>query len=348
MNTRFLKGKRSGRGDRRGAMLVMIGVVFVILFISAAFAIDIARMHVTRSELRTATDAAAKAAVEALGRQQSVEAGRAAAVAIAQRNIVAGGGLNLRGSDIEFGGAVAQADGSFDFDPDAPFINSARVVGSRTDASLDGAVSLFFAPVFGVENFQPTQVATATRTDRDIAVVLDVSGSMASQGRFQALRNGLDVFLQELDATRQREMVSLSVYSSNSRKLQELTDDTNQIRDAFSNERPGGLTAIGRGLGTGLDSILNDSESRPFALKSIVVMTDGRQNRGVDPTVIARQCANQDVTVHTITFSSGANQELMRNVAQIASGEHLHAENNQQLVDAFRDIARQLQVLLIE
>ncbi len=348
MNTNFQKCNQRGRGDRRGAMLVMIAVVFVILFISAAFAIDIARMHVTRSELRTATDAAAKAAVEALGREQSIAAGTAAAVEIARRNVVAGKGLGLRESDIEFGGSVAQPDGSFTFDPDSSFVNAARVIGSRTSGSLDGSVNLFFAPIFGVENFQPSQVATATRTDRDIALVLDVSGSMSKKGRFAALRNGLNVFLQELDSTSQQEFVSLTAYSTESRKLQELTDDMNQVRDKFSRQRPGGFTAIGRGLGTGLDSITNDPRSRPFALKSIIVMTDGNQNRGVNPTVIARQCANQDVTVHTITFSDGANQRLMREVANLASGQHLHARNNQQLVDAFREIARQLQVLLIE
>jgi len=348
VNTKFKIKNPRFRNDRHGAMLVLIGVVFVVLFIAAAFAIDVARIHVTRSELRTATDAAAKAAVESLGRQQSVEAATQAALAIAQRNIVAGNGLDLIPSNIVFGGAVAQEDGSFSFDPDAPFINSARVIGARTDASPDGSVGLFFAPVFGVDNFQPTQVATATRTDRDIALVLDVSGSMGIEGRFEALQNGLDVFLGELDATRQDEMVSLTVYSTNSRKSHELTNQLQLVRDAFAEETPNGFTAIGEGLETGLDSIINDPNARPFALKSIVVMTDGRQNRGIGPELVAAQAADSNVTVHTITFSDGANQALMQQVANIANGTHLHAENDEQLVQAFRDIARQLQVLLIE
>ena len=348
MSTKFQIDNRGVRNDRRGAMLVMIGVVFVILFVAAAFAIDVARIHVTRSELRTATDAAAKAAVESLGREQSISAATDAALAIAQRNIVAGNGLDLVRSNIQFGGAVQQDDGSFSFDPDAPFTNSARVIGARTAGSPDGAVGLFFAPIFGVENFQPTQVATATRTDRDIALVLDVSGSMNISGRFEALQNGLDVFLRELDATSQDEVVSLTVYSTRSRKTHELTNNLDQIRDAFAEETPAGFTAIGEGLRTGLDSILRDPNARPFALKSILVMTDGRQNRGVPPDVVARQAARQNVTVHTITFSEGANQGLMEQVATIGSGLHLHAENDTQLVDAFRDIARQLQVLLIE
>ena len=42
-------------------MLPLVAVVLIILFVSACLAIDIARIHVTRSELRTATDAAARA-----------------------------------------------------------------------------------------------------------------------------------------------------------------------------------------------------------------------------------------------------------------------------------------------
>jgi len=329
-------------------MLVMIGVVFVLLFISAAFAIDVARIHVTRSELRTATDAAAKAAVEALGREQSIEAGRQAAIAIAQRNVVAGTGLNLDPSNIEFGGSVAQDDGSFSFDPNAELVNSARVIGARTAGSPDGSVGLFFAPIFGVEDFEPTQVATATRTERDIAMVLDVSGSMGTNGRFEALQNGVAVFLQELDATRQSERLSLSVYSRTARKRVDLTEDFEQIRAAFAEETPQGRTAIGLGLEVGIDSIINDAGVRPFALKSVVLMTDGNQNTGISPEFIAPSAADQGVVIHTITFTDGANQRLMQEVADITSGTHVHAENNAQLADAFREIARQLSVVLIE
>ncbi len=72
--------------DRRGAMLPLLAVVLVILFVAAALSIDIARIHVTRSELRTATDAAARAGVEALGREQSTAAATDAAMAMAKAN----------------------------------------------------------------------------------------------------------------------------------------------------------------------------------------------------------------------------------------------------------------------
>ena len=59
------------RFDRAGAALPLIAVLLIFLFVSAVIGVDIARMHVVRSELRTATDAAARAAVEAIGRTES-------------------------------------------------------------------------------------------------------------------------------------------------------------------------------------------------------------------------------------------------------------------------------------
>ena len=61
------------RFDRAGAALPLIAVTLIFLFVSAVIGVDIARMHVVRSELRTATDAAARAGVEAIGRTESRE-----------------------------------------------------------------------------------------------------------------------------------------------------------------------------------------------------------------------------------------------------------------------------------
>ena len=342
--------KRIHNSSRAGAMLPLIAVSTVILLVCAALCIDIARIHVTRSELRTATDAAARAGVEALGREQSRQAAIDAALAVARENAVAGDGLDLTAADIQFGTARQNTDGSFEFEPDSQTnsINSVRVIGSRVNGSLDGPVNMLFGTIFGADTFQPTQVATATRLDRDIAMVLDKSGSMASFNRFVALLNGVDVFLAELEESPQNENVSLTVYDTFPQKLVDMTPDLVAISDAINNETPGGFTGIGRALEVGLDSIENDANSREFSLKSVVLMTDGNQNRGVTPDVIAQQAADEGIIVHTITFSEGANQALMQEVADITGGIHLHAETDQQLIEAFETIANQIQVLLIE
>jgi Mg-chelatase subunit ChlD len=330
-------------------MLPLIAIVMVILFVAAVLAIDIARVHVTRSELRTATDAAARAGVEALGREQSRSAAVDAAMAVARKNVVAGKGLSLDPDNILFGVATENKDGTFEFKENGgSAINAVRVVGSRAANSPDGPVNMLFGRLFGQDVFEPVQSATATRLDRDIALVLDKSGSMQNFGRFEALLNGLDVFLAELETTSQKENVSLTAYDEFPEKLVDMTPDLVAISNAMRDQKPGGFTGIGRGLQTGLDSIRKDRNAREFSLKSIVLMTDGNQNRGPGPEKIAEKCQKEGVVVHTITFSQGADRDLMKKVASITGGIHLHAENNAELVSAFQTIAKQIQVLLIE
>ena len=335
--------------DRTGAMLPMVAVTIVILFIACSFAVDIARMHLTRSELRTSTDAAARAAVESLGRVQNTEQARDAAIALARRNIVAGSGLTLEPSNIVFGNATQGSDGRFTFSEDTSVINSVRVVGERTPTSPDGPVSLLFGPLLGTDSFSPTASSTAVRLDRDIALVLDKSGSMGKNGRFQALLNGVDVFLDEMERSIPEERVSLTVYDTFPTKLVDMTDQLITIRDSIAQQSPSGRTGIGRALEVGIDSILNDPGTRgAFSLKSVVLMTDGNQNEGVNPVQIAQLASDLGITVHTITFSSGANEQLMEQCAAITGGLHVHADTNQELLEAFDTIANTIQVLTIE
>ena len=165
MKTSSYKNRRQ---NRDGAMLPYVAVVIILLFIAAVFAIDVASIHVVRSELRTATDAAAKAAVEALGREQSTAAGIEAALRIAEANTVAGVGLQLDPNNIVFGSSGQNNDGTFFFDEGGSPLNAARVTGERTANSPQGPVGLFFAPVLGrtdssLSNLQrqPESIATS-------------------------------------------------------------------------------------------------------------------------------------------------------------------------------------------
>ena len=341
--------QRTQQQNRTGAMLPMVAVVIVILFVACAFAADIARMHLTRSELRTATDAAARAGVETLARAEDTNLATEAALAIARENIVAGVGLNLNPDQIVFGNSVRGEDGRFQFTESSDVINSVRVVGERTADSPDGPVSLLFGPLLGTDTFSPTMASTAVRVDRDIAIVLDKSGSMGREGRFEGLQNGLDVFLTAMEESIPEEHVSLTVYDTFPQKLVDMTADTIALREAFATQSPDGFTGIGRALEVGLDSILNDAGSRgPFTLKSVVLMTDGRQNRGINPIAVSQRAKRLGITVHTLTFSEGANQDLMIRVAENTGGIHVHADTNEQLADAFDRIARTIQVLTIE
>jgi uncharacterized protein YegL len=342
--------KKRQRPDksRNGAILPFVAVCIIILFVAAALSVDIARIHVTRAELRTATDAAARAAVETLSRTQSTDQAIASAKDLAASNLVAGEPLLLKDSNIVFGRSQPTSDGAFDFVPGLQPFNSARVTGERVTGSPSGPVGLMFGPLFGVTKFEPVQTSTATRLDRDIALVLDVSGSMASFGRFEALQNAITVFLAEIQSSPDDEFVSLSIYNQDAKNLVKITQDMQSIDDEFRRQSPGGFTAIGRGLKVGLKSVKKDPLARGFAEKTVILMTDGNHNTGVNPLVVADDAVKDNITVHTITFSRGANQTLMRQVAEKTGGIHLHADTDSQLIDAFREIALQLPILLTE
>ena len=142
--------------------------------------------------------------------------------------------------------------------------------------------------------------------------------------------------------------MSLSTYSTTAQQNIELTPDLESIRTMVDGLTAGGFTAIGNGLLVGSDSLVEDANVRPFSAKTVVVMTDGNHNTGPSPVTTVQTAVDRDQIVHTITFSSGANQSLMRRVADLGNGNHVHADNNSELNDAFREIAQTIAVILID
>ncbi|MCA9156878.1 MAG: VWA domain-containing protein [Planctomycetales bacterium] len=338
--------------NRRGAMMILVAVSFIILLVGAVFSVDVAYMHMVRAELRTATDAAARAGSEELARSQSPTAARAAAAAVAERNKVAGNGLTLAPGDIQVG-SLQPNGGKFKFVADVGPFTAVRVVGRRESTSADGAVSLFFAKVFSANQFEPVQAATASANVRDVALVLDISGSMGyympPTNRLDALKNAVSIFLSEVAASSPSTQISLTAYSTTSYKILNLTNNFAAVQKAVDGFTPQNYTAIGKGLLMGSDSLANDPLTRPSAFKTIILMTDGQQNTGPGPDVTVATPIARGQTVHTITFSSEANQTLMRQVAQSTQGGiHIHADDAADLADAFRSIARTLAVTLVE
>ncbi|MGB6045540.1 MAG: pilus assembly protein TadG-related protein, partial [Pirellulales bacterium] len=76
-------------------MLILIAVCIPILIVMAVFAVDVAYMELVRTELRSSTDAAARAGTRKLSLTQSAAQARSAAKDAAQRNKVSGTGLLL-------------------------------------------------------------------------------------------------------------------------------------------------------------------------------------------------------------------------------------------------------------
>ena len=373
-----MKSHKPRSTDRRGAMLVLIAVCLPLCIIMAAFAVDVAWMQLVRTELRTATDSAARAAAKELSLSQDENAARARAKEAAGRNLVAGEPLLLADGDIQIGVGTQAGQGRFQFSPGGSRPNAIRVTGQRTSGSAAGPVNLLFAGVLGVRQFEPIETATSTQLDRDICLVVDRSGSMMqslsggstpsgtcdpphpTQSRWGALAIAVEAFLVELDKTPQDERVALVSYSSDTTECgnkykistidSDLVGDYSRIRaemTRISSKPVKGRTAISAGLNDGI-KVLSGASTRPFALKTVILMTDGIHNLGPEPVISARNAAQQDIVIHTITFSSDADIRRMKDVAAAAGGRHFHAPNAKELVRIFKEIASSLPVLLTE
>ena len=340
-----MKSPRHSR--RKGAMLVLIAVVLVVFIVMTVFAVDVAFMHLVRTELRTSTDAAARAASEALIRTQSVAEARLAARNAAAQNLVSGQPLQLADSDIIIGNADSNDRGLFSFVPGANPPNAVRVRGRRVNGAPSGSVPLLMGSILGTPFFEPEIQSTSTAFVRDIALVLDRSGSMTGQ-KIRDLKDAVSIFLAILEATPSDERVSLASYSTTSLKDLAMTSNLGSVRARVNAYEAGGFTAIGQGLQVGINSLHRDSSSRPFAEKTIVLMTDGIENRNPPVETIVPQAIARGYTIHTVTFGANADRALMQRVADATGGTHRFAATGSDLREAFREIARTLAVLMID
>ena len=327
-------------------MLILIAVMLIGFMITVAFSVDVAHMHLSRTELRSATDAASKAAALELSSTQDVAQAIARGQQIASRNLVAGDPLQLRPSDFSFGHSEEQSGGRFAFNSGGSPTNSVQVNGRRTSGSASGPVPLFFGNIFGVDFFEPSVDATATYVERDVVLVVDRSGSMQGQ-KFDDLVSAINIFVATLNATPVDERVGLASYSDQATQDVPLTQNLGLISTAMSSLPVGGFTSISRGMRAG-ESIMNASRSADFVERTMIVMTDGRHNRGPEPRTVAQSLAADGVQIHTITFGANADQARMQEVAKIGSGRHFHALTGDQLRDIYREIALTLSTVMTE
>ncbi len=179
--------------------------------------------------------------------------------------------------------------------------------------------------------------------------------------RWAALQNSVDSFLTILDANPYHPRVSLVSYSSNfdfgtfhsvvSSIDQPLTIDFNSIRTKLSEigSKPViGNTNIAAGLRDGITTLSAQGTSRPHATHNIVLLTDGVMTQGDDPVALAAVALSQNIKVHTITFSSHADQDLMLRVATAGGGSHYHAPDAATLTAIFTELAETLPAMLIQ
>ncbi len=193
----------------------------------------------------------------------------------------------------------------------------------------------------------------------DIAIVLDISGSMAAldfdPNRLGAARSVIHDFINN----RQYDRIGLVIFATEAfsqvpptldyKVLKNILDETQVSWDIGLDSG----TAIGLGLANG-SNMLRDSEAKS---RVIILLTDGANNSGqIDPLTAAEIAKALDIRVYTIgaarpgpaalPFPDGRieyrdseiDEETLREIADITGGLYFRAENEQGLQEIYDTI----------
>ncbi len=364
-------------------MLPLVAILLPVMLILASFVVNLAYMELTRTELRIVSDAATRAAGFELSRTQDPAQARATARDAAARNKVAGKATQLADADIVFGASTrASLAQRYKFTPGGAQINAVTVNARRDAGSLSGTVNLVM-PTFGaVKTFGPVQQAISTQVECDVALVLDRSGSMAygdfeesekmaaagqppagappgwqfcdpapPKSRWRSLVDSVNVFIAALNQSPQKEFVSLVTYADDAKRELALSGNYGKLPkalDVYTQKYCSGFTNIHDGITEGVNSLDDPSTARPWAVKVVIVLTDGRRTKGADPVLAAQAAFAKGVTVYTVTYSAEADIPAMTSVASKGGGEHFHASSGAELKKVFSTIANKLPILLTQ
>ncbi len=224
--------------------MVLSAFMLAMLSVIAALCMNTAYISLAKTEMRLASDAAAKAASIHYGMTGDMEASRLRARQICQKHDVAGAPLQIRNIDVQFGRANPTPSGRYEFVVGGQPSNSTQVHTSFVRRDGEVAALPALGQFLGREEFVLEEYSIATRVDNDICLVVDRSGSMAwdltddaysypgelnghsiiqnyflpphaTLSRWAALSTAIDTFLTVLDQNPYQPRVSLVSYASN-------------------------------------------------------------------------------------------------------------------------------------
>ena len=153
-----------------------------------------------------------------------------------------------------------------------------------------------------------------------------------------------------LPADKRSELVGTGVSTGNERYASALeSHDTNYANFDldYLGMRRRGATNIVAGIEKGVE-ILYGPGRRGYAVPVLILMTDGIHNQSGDPKTTAEnmKLAHPELLIYTITFGQGAEKTAMIDVATAGGGTHHHANDVNDLVDVFRELATSAGVTL--
>jgi Ca-activated chloride channel homolog len=189
---------------------------------------------------------------------------------------------------------------------------------SRWRRRIPAALLTLGLAVLALGAARPQATVPVASSSATIMLALDVSGSMCSTdvkpNRITAAEQAATAFIKSQTGGPR---IGLVAFASTAVVLVPPTADTQQLISALGGLTTSFGTAIGEGIVTSLDAIAQVDPSVPptgatvsrgrgagYADDVIVVLTDGSNNRGIDPQAAAKQAAGRGVRVFTIGYGT--------------------------------------------
>lgn len=193
----------------------------------------------------------------------------------------------------------------------------------------------------------------------DIAMVLDVSGSMQSvdfePNRLEVAR---DTMLDFVDK-RPHDRIAFIVFAGTAYTRVPLTLDHNVVKGSLAEVSSESVNEDGTAIGMAISVGLNRLKTSEAASKVLVLVTDGDNNAGaINPATAAGLAKETGVKIYTVgigtdrtilpvqvfggtryqQYEGGLDEELLRSIAETTGGRYDRAKDAQALSNIFASI----------
>jgi VWFA-related protein len=182
----------------------------------------------------------------------------------------------------------------------------------------------------------PSGLGQASKMGLNLALAVDVSGSMNDGGKLDAARQAAGSLVDSLGP---RDSAALIAFADDVRVAQGFTGDRAQLKDAVGQLAANGDTALYDAVGQA--ALL--MQALPSGRKVLVVLTDGQDTRSRAPLGGAIAAARDAGTlVFAVGLGDDVNSDVLNELAAQTAGQALFPASPDELGRAFGSIADQL------